>query len=317
MGRPLVSILICSYNRAHLIQPTLDSVLNQTYQPVEIIFLDDGSTDNTEEVVRRYADKVQYYRQENSGIARARNSACVIAKGVFIAFQDDDDIMPSDRVETLYQAIAPYPEAVFAVGDLMTIDDTGALTGYRWLTEGMLSRDEAVTFDENAYEAVLWPKLPVAPHTTLFRRAAGEKVGWFNVNYKYASEDKDFFARLALLGKVIYVPRVVSYYRRGHGSLTANSTRTEYGALMMYQDHLRADYVKSPCMARRLRFRMYLSLRRIFFECSMGARLPEGLEVKDLRSFAQALSFKDMARLYSSKWIFFPLKRLIKTILAR
>ena len=91
----LVSVIIPTYNRAHLIKRSAMSVLNQTYSNLELIIVDDGSTDNTEEVVKSIDDnRVIYIKQPNQGACAARNNGIDHAKGEFIAFQDSDDVCP-------------------------------------------------------------------------------------------------------------------------------------------------------------------------------------------------------------------------------
>ena len=121
MKNPLVSIIICCYNRAHLLPQTMASVFAQAYKPVEIVVVDDGSTDNTQEVMASYGNKIRYKRQENQGIASARTTGCRLARGELIAFQDDDDPMRPDRIGVLYEALRQETSAVMAVGDLAII----------------------------------------------------------------------------------------------------------------------------------------------------------------------------------------------------
>ena len=177
MQKPLVSILICCHNRGDLLGDTIDSVLAQHYEPVEIIVVDDGSTDHTREVVTRFGDRIRYQYQSNQGIAVARTTACELARGELIAFQDDDDLMPANRLLCLQAALAAYPQCVFAVGDMAYMDSEGKLTGSRWLPRGRLSDGEPLLIRE-AYEAVIWPTVPATPHTTLFRRERGEEIGF-------------------------------------------------------------------------------------------------------------------------------------------
>jgi len=98
---PEVSVIIPTYNRAHLIKRGIQSVLNQTYQNFEIIVVDDGSTDNTEEEVKNFNNKkIRYIRvNENKGAASARNTAIKVAQGDYIAFQDSDDEWFPNKLE--------------------------------------------------------------------------------------------------------------------------------------------------------------------------------------------------------------------------
>ena len=92
MSSPKVTVVIPTYNRAHLIKDAVESVLNQTYQDFELIVIDDGSTDNTREVLAVYKDKLTYIYQENQGRSSARNHGIELAQGEYIAFLDSDDV---------------------------------------------------------------------------------------------------------------------------------------------------------------------------------------------------------------------------------
>ena len=96
---PLVSIIIPTYNSASFITEAIDSCLMQTYTKFEIIVINDGSTDNTDEVVLKYIDKITYIKQENAGAARARNLGIAEAKGDYIAFLDADDLWSEDKIQ--------------------------------------------------------------------------------------------------------------------------------------------------------------------------------------------------------------------------
>ncbi len=100
-NNPEVSVIIPTYNRAHLIKRAIQSVLNQTYQNFEIIVVDDGSVDNTEEVVKNFNNqKIRYIRyNENKGVAAARNTGIKATRGDYIAFQDSDDEWFPNKLE--------------------------------------------------------------------------------------------------------------------------------------------------------------------------------------------------------------------------
>jgi len=102
MGSKLISVIVPCYNQAHFLSETLDSMVNQTYSNWECIIVNDGSTDNTEEVALSYVERDKrfiYYRQENRGLSSARNAGLNMAKGSFIQFLDSDDILLQSKLE--------------------------------------------------------------------------------------------------------------------------------------------------------------------------------------------------------------------------
>lgn len=241
----------------------MESIFAQQYRPVEVIAVDDGSTDNTPWILKQYGDRIRYFRQENGGVAVARNTACRLSKGELVAFQDDDDLMPPNRIVDLYSALQAYPAAVMAVGDWAAIDADGNLTGQRSVSAYAAPQKQPILIT-NGYEAVMWPKVPAAPHTTLFRKAAGERTGWFDVKFQNAGEDKDFFARLGQLGPIVYMPKVVSLYRvLQSGSLTTNTLAVACDQILLFEKHLNQLSSDDKNLRRQLQFRIWLSLRMI------------------------------------------------------
>lgn len=112
---PYFSIVIPAYNRAHLISKTLDSVLNQSYENFEVIIVDDGSTDDTEEVVKPYlADqRFRYYRKNNGERGVARNFGVLKSRGEFITFVDSDDLVYPNYLSHAQELIDKHPDEVF------------------------------------------------------------------------------------------------------------------------------------------------------------------------------------------------------------
>ncbi len=315
MTNPLISILVCTHNRAHLLPETMASIFAQAYRPVEIVVVDDGSSDGTPQVMAEYGHRIRYHRLPmNRGISEARTVACGLAKGELIAFQDDDDLMPPERLTRLSAALARFPSAVYAVGDLAVVDRDGHPTGHRWLPAPTAGQDTEPRLIEDGYSAVLWPTLPVLPHTTLFRRLDGEQVGWFDPLFRYAAEDKDFFARLGEMGPIAYVPEIVSLVRRGHTSLTANSLRTEYWALHLYEKHMRrvrSDADRAP-LYRRLQFRVGQSLDRIALHRVAGIDQPDYFPIDFPRHWLDLLGPMGRARYRWRVSIRHPLRRLVR-----
>ncbi|HEY8158403.1 MAG TPA: glycosyltransferase family A protein [Methylobacter sp.] len=107
-----ISVVIPTYNSAAFIQATLESVLHQTVQPDEILVMDDGSSDSTVSILNNYKPQITVFRQQNKGVASARNKLCELAQGELIAFLDHDDIWHPSYLETQLRLFADYHSAV-------------------------------------------------------------------------------------------------------------------------------------------------------------------------------------------------------------
>ena len=307
---PLISIVICCHNRAHFLPQTLDSAFSQHYKPVEILVFDDGSTDNTSELIASYGDAVKYVRQENQGISVARTNACKVAKGEYIAFLDDDDLMPPDRINTLYNALFEYPSAVFSVGDIAIIDGDNNFTGHRWLPKGKLSTKDPVLI-EDGFEAVAWPIVPATLHSTLFRKSDAKKIGWFDPQYKIASEDKDFLARLGQLGPIVYIPEVVSYYRRGHSSLTNKNISARFSKLTLLSNQLHSLTPSQKRLKKRLQRRILMRLKRIARLRAKGIAHPDTVPYNFINTMLSLLNMKDRILYWRYVHVVLPIKKLL------
>ena len=96
---PLVSIILPTFNRSHIIDRAITSVFGQTYTNYELIVIDDGSTDDTQALIMGHGDKIHYIKQDNHGVSAARNAGIRVAKGDYIAFIDSDDAWHSEKLE--------------------------------------------------------------------------------------------------------------------------------------------------------------------------------------------------------------------------
>ena len=120
---PLVTVAICTHNRADLIGESIQSVLYQTMQDFEIVVIDDGGSDDTKEVLDAFGDdRIRYFWQENAGISAARNVAAEKSRGIYTAVLDDDDLMHPQRLE--WQVGGLIPGTVGNVGSFINFDDT-------------------------------------------------------------------------------------------------------------------------------------------------------------------------------------------------
>lgn len=264
MPNPLVSIVVCCYNRAQFLEETLASVFAQTYEPVEIIVYDDGSIDETPELIRKYGDKLTYHWHENKGAADTRTAACRLANGEFIAFQDDDDLMPPNRIALLYEQFVKYPDAVLAFGNWQAIDQQSNNIATKCQEHLKAEAADGPLLIEDGYRAIMWGNRAVPlPHTSLFRKSDGEKAGWFDNRFFNAIEDTDFFARLGKLGPIVYVPEVMSFYRQGHNQMVSKKGLLAINRFLLFEKHLQSLTDSETQMKKRLRRRLLDVLRAL------------------------------------------------------
>lgn len=124
-NHPLVSIIIPTYNYGKYLTKAIRSCFEQTYKNLEIIVIDDGSTDNTHEVIMGFSDKIVYVFQQNSGVSVARNKGLELAQGEFITFLDADDYLTEDSVETRLNILLAYPDIGIVFSETYSQDADG------------------------------------------------------------------------------------------------------------------------------------------------------------------------------------------------
>lgn len=189
---PLVSVIIPTFNRAHMLADAIDSVTQQTYQTIEIIIVDDGSTDNTAEFVANYQDpRIRYISQENTGAAAARNRGINASQGDYIAFLDSDDMYKADCIEKKIALAQTHPETVLIGGGCTYFNDSGSNSLPPTPARKSISYADLCVFTA----------FPGATSNIFAKRSAVLKAGPFNTLLS-ASEDRDFLRRLSTLGAI-------------------------------------------------------------------------------------------------------------------
>ena len=211
---PKVSVVIPTYNRAHLIGETIQSVLCQTFRDFETIIVDDGSNDNTREVVSRFP--VKYFYQENSGVSAARNTGIKLSSGQYIAFLDSDDLWLRHALEKGVEALDRYPEAGFSYGQGYLTDENGHIFGL--IKSSFLRESSLIDGRELIKEMLSNHTTPMG--ATMYRRYCVDTVGGFNEAMKM-SEDRAFHASLAKRYQVAYIAEPLVRWRIHARSLSA------------------------------------------------------------------------------------------------
>ncbi len=189
---PTVSVIVPTYNRAHLLGRALQSILNQTYKDFEVIVADDGSTDKTDEVIRSFsALDIRYIRHEkNKGEAAARNTGVLAAKGEFIAFLDSDDEWLPEKLEK-QMAVFQYhsPRVGIVYSNMCEIERNGK----RRIWKSPTFMPEDGRFYRRALNYQVYG---IGIGSSIVRKACFEKVGIFDERLSYYV-DFDFFIRLS------------------------------------------------------------------------------------------------------------------------
>lgn len=195
---PLVSIIVCAYNAGIFIAETLKSLLAQTYPKVEIIVVDDGSTDETARIVQTYGSKVRYIHQPNMGPSAARNKGIDASVGELLCFFDADDLMPPERVSLQVEFLQRHRGVRLVFSDYRNFSDTGLAERTHFDTcprlKAMLQGKTEIIL-ENA-SAILSGENFGITGTMLMHRGLLSQVPGFETRLR-CSEDFHFYYRLA------------------------------------------------------------------------------------------------------------------------
>lgn len=211
---PKVSVIIPTYNRASFVIKAIESVLAQSFNDYEIIVIDDGSTDNTKEVLEPYRGRIQYIHQENSGVSAARNAGIRLAKGDWIAFLDSDDEWMRDYLAKQVRCMDENLGAVGYMTNSVTIRPSGKRENL-FLGTGLLKEfgKHSALKVERPFGMVI-KYSPWFPQATILNRDILIKIGMLNTGLTIA-EDLDVVARMALKGPfVISRDVLVTVYNR-------------------------------------------------------------------------------------------------------
>lgn len=238
---PKVSVIIPTYNRAHLIAETIRSVLTQTFQDFEIIVIDDGSTDNTDFIVSAFP--VRYLRQENRGVSSALNKGIEIAQGEYISFLGSDDILIENALEKGVKILDAYTEVGFSFGQVYTMDKNGLVYG---IVESTLWDHFAVIEGKELIREMLSTyRIPII--TTMVRRLCLDEVGGFSEEIGGIAEDLHFIVRLAKRYNAAYIAEPLAKSRIHSESLSHNvDPRSAEKAFLIILKEIFDDAAISP-----------------------------------------------------------------------
>lgn len=197
-GRPKVSVIIPCYNSEKFLAAALESALAQTFTDLEVIVVDDGSTDGTASIVMAYGDdrRVRYLYQKNQGLSVARNVGIEAAGGEFIAFLDSDDLWVASKIARQVELLARDQDTILVFTDYSTFDSSGMIASRKLpkLPDGPLLF--SFLFSRNNF---------IYPSTVVLRRNIFHDVGYFDVSLN-SIEDYDLWLRIVYKFKMVSIP---------------------------------------------------------------------------------------------------------------
>jgi glycosyltransferase involved in cell wall biosynthesis len=217
--KPLVSVIIPAYNAQDWIEETIESVLTQVYQNIEIIVINDGSTDNTDKIVKSYGQKVRYYFKENGGQSSARNHGIKNANGKYIAFLDSDDLWEKDKL-CLQVELLEKNEFKWAYTDGVAFDSS--------------SGDILFSFNQNStlYDGDILIKLFqscfIPMPSVIVNKEVFFEIGYFNEDRYFRNrEDWEMWIRIAAVYPIALIPKLLVKYRVHQNSVTRSESSIE------------------------------------------------------------------------------------------
>lgn len=209
-SNPLVSAIIPCYNAAKFLPEAIESVISQTYDNIEIIVVNDGSTDDTDLVVSPYLDKIQYVKQANAGPAAARNNGISHANGEYIAFLDADDLWCADKIQKQVEIIGASTDIALVYSKFENFcNDTGEK-----LSVMPDSTPSGLLFD------LILQKNIIALPSVLLRKSKLIEVGGFDESLVTA-EDTNLWLKIAYKYPIQAIPEVLFYRRMHRGNISS------------------------------------------------------------------------------------------------
>jgi glycosyltransferase involved in cell wall biosynthesis len=249
---PKISIIMPTYNRAAYIIETIESITGQTYSNWELIIVDDGSEDNTEEIVMRLKDeRIQFYKAGKIGIGiKLKNIGIERASGELIAFIDSDDLWAPLKLEKQVAALQQYPDAVFSLTGGYTFKKTGEPLEYYYKVR------EGIKYD-NVFLSFFKSEVAALPQSLLFRRQCLPVIHEFIASNPHS--DVEFLPGLALHFKAVILYESLLYRRIHDTNFSAVNWERGYYEWIGVVNKYRADKVLPSAIAKDSLFKLYIN----------------------------------------------------------
>lgn len=271
---PLVSFLIPTYNRSDLLQQAIESILSQTYKNIEIIVIDDASTDDTEDVVKKvFNNKVRYYKNTiNKGVSYSRNFGLGHSTGEYIGLLDSDDILlKRDYVGNALKIMESNPELYVFTSDAYCIDLKGNKIFEKTFFKTTIDhRDIRLSSGIKDFDYIFFHG--VHSCGSIFRKDITKEIGFLNGDYKIVW-DEDFFLKV-----ITYKPRSIYYYNEPMVGYRVHVDNISKNASTLYSEKIKClqeTLYKNKTIKKRLGYKANKRLSEQYI-CLIDAYLKEG-----------------------------------------
>ena len=225
--QPLVSVVITAYNRAWIVSEAIDSVLRQTYKNVEIVVVDDGSSDNLAEVLEPYGDKIKCYSKDHGGCASALNKGYEMASADYIALLDSDDVWHEEKLEKQIKALTGPGDFDLCINDIQIMDED---SNYLRLT----NLRKHIPKDGIIFEDML-RQPPMTSSYVMFHRRVMDYIGPFSETLK-TGIDYDFLMRASAFFRFAVIAEPLTYYRYSPDSMKKLFSGSRLTSLTQFQE---------------------------------------------------------------------------------
>ncbi len=251
MAMQKVSVVIPTYNYGRFLGEAIESVLAQTFPVFEIIVVDDGSSDNTEEVVAKFGDKVKYIKQKNGGVGLARNTGVKNSSGEFIALLDADDVWLPQKIERQMQLLQSDEEIGLVTTGLREFGEDGET----------IDKHQSGQNGWCAEKLLLYEPVVIGPGSSaLIKREVFERIGGFDERKEmHPAEDWEFCYRVAQQTKLAFLPELLVEYRNHGNNVHLQLPKFERAMLLAYEKNFR----NSSMEIQKLKRQSYGALHKV------------------------------------------------------
>lgn len=285
--QPLVSVVVPVYNQGQFLAEAITSALGQSLQPIEVIVVDDGSTDCSASVAAQFLDRIVYLRQPNRGLSAARNHGLMAARADLVQFLDSDDALQPGALEKAWSASLGQPEVSVFRAHWDEVDIRGET----------IAHAATAVLPTDAFHALFDPMAVGPPCRSLVRRSAFTRAGLFDTELR-ACEDWDIWLRMAAAGlRFADLPYSHARYRN-----YPTSTSKDY--VVMWQSGTtvlaRATALHQGCQQCQAAFRQGMARWRQW--CYLSMLVPQISRLRRERQYAQALQ-KSVRAVARDPWL--------------